>query len=281
MSDLYNATARIVRRRDDAMVIRVYPDAPMVRYAAGQYGSLGLVQETGDPKIIKRPYCISSSIVDLPSGKPIDARDTDYYEFYFNLIESDAPQRERLTPKLFRLKDGDRIFCGKKITGHYTLDNVSPATNLLLVSTMTGEAPNNSITAQWLTEKRPSKVCCVQIGPATWESLYRPEHEHLSRTVESYRRIEIRSADYAEAERRVERWAAAADKGETELGFPLDPATCHVFLCGDPDMIGAPRKLGAWNYETPPSGLSQALSRHGFSTRTKFKQGNMDYETYW
>lgn len=50
------------------------------------------------------------------------------------------------------------------------------------------------------------------------------------------------------------------------VGAPLDPEQCHVFLCGNPDMIQSVRPL---------------LERRGFRTHSKRSPGNIHLERYW
>jgi ferredoxin--NADP+ reductase len=77
---------------------------------------------------------------------------------------------------------------------------------------------------------------------------------------------------------------ASGELDET-LGAPLDPATTHVFLCGNPKMIGVPvrdRDTGARSYPKPV-GVIEVLEGRGFAAdvaATKFK-GNVHFEEYW
>ena len=47
----------------------------------------------------------------------------EYMDFYLHLVGSGA-----LTPRLFALNMGDRVWLGPKITGMFTLDQVPPRT---------------------------------------------------------------------------------------------------------------------------------------------------------
>jgi ferredoxin--NADP+ reductase len=72
---------------------------------------------------------------------------------------------------------------------------------------------------------------------------------------------------------------------EQALGEPLDPATTHVFLCGNPAMIGAPEKdqaTGELKYPAVP-GMIELLERRGFTTDQPAKKvrGNIHFEKYW
>jgi len=72
---------------------------------------------------------------------------------------------------------------------------------------------------------------------------------------------------------------------EERLGQTLEPARTHVFLCGNPKMIGVPeidRQTGQRVYPQP-SGVIELLERRGFRvdeprTRTR---GNIHFEKYW
>ena len=278
--NLTNAKVQILKENEHARVIRVRTDGPRVKYLPGQYGSLGLPSEQKPGKLVKRAYSISSSIIDLKTKTLLDPEKTDY-EIYFNKIPTPKIPREQLTPKLFQLTDEDRIFCGKKIVGHYTLEGVAEKKNILLIGTSTAEAPNNAIVNQLLLESRAVRVTQIVLGDPSWESLYRQEHELLQKLFDNYRFMEILSAKYETVERKIEECLSHSARSETFLGFPLDSETSHVFLCGDPLMIGAPKKLGAWNYEHAKSGLLRLFLAKGFTVKTRFQEGNIEYETYW
>lgn len=278
--ELENATVQIVRTRPDARIIRVVSDGPKARYLPGQYGSLGLPSATQPGRLIKRPYSVSSSILDLATGALIDPDVVSYYEFYVNRVDA-ATGRESLTPKLFALRDGDRIFCGRKIVGYYTLHAVPMDQHLLFISTTTGESANNAMVNQALRERPSVRVCQVLVTTNGWRSLYTEEHAALMRREPRYRHVPLHVDSYAVAEARLGRWLRDGSHAQDELGFALDPARSHVFLCGDPALIGAPTKQGAWRYEMPTSGAIPTLTASGFALRTRFRPGTVDYEAYW
>ena len=72
---------------------------------------------------------------------------------------------------------------------------------------------------------------------------------------------------------------------EKHLGRPLDPEDTHVYLCGNPKMIGAPRvdrQTGQALYPQPP-GVVEILGRRNFKMdmpSIKFI-GNIHFEEYW
>ena len=72
---------------------------------------------------------------------------------------------------------------------------------------------------------------------------------------------------------------------EEHLGQPLDPARTHVYLCGNPAMIGVPQKdraTGQKVYPTPP-GVVEILEKRGFQMDEPQlkKKGNIHFEEYW
>src|SRR6266446_6040201 len=108
--------ARILERRDfaeDLWAIRVDPGGPF-SFKAGQYATLGVEYEG---KRIERAY----SIVSSPYEEGL--------EFFVELV----PQGE-LTPHLYKLHPGDKLFCRKIAKGRFTLDLKSGRTNHLLLA---------------------------------------------------------------------------------------------------------------------------------------------------
>lgn len=95
------------------------------------------------PKVVKRAYSISCSVLD-DDGRLLDRTHADWLEFYVVLVrDSNKEKPPALTPRLFMLEQGGRLFLGEKITGHFTLDTVQPTDSVLFLSTGTGEAPHN------------------------------------------------------------------------------------------------------------------------------------------
>ena len=67
----------------------------------------------------------------------------------------------------------------------------------------------------------------------------------------------------------------------TEHGIALDPATTHVFLCGNPAMIGLPEEVdGAVTYPET-TGVVELLAARGFTLDHRNQRGNIHFEEYW
>lgn len=71
---------------------------------------------------------------------------------------------------------------------------------------------------------------------------------------------------------------------EERLGAPLDPARTHVFLCGNPKMIGVAVKDKETGQRVYPSplGVIEILEKRGFQADQGSKvKGNIHFEEYW
>src|SRR4029078_12276372 len=123
----------------DLMVMRVKPDFPRPPHQPGQYCTLGLgyweprvegcqieaLKPEETSKIVRRAYSISCSVEGDELGSLYDLEGTDWLEFYIVLVRENLDGRvPALPPRLFCLKDGDRLQIGERVTGHYTLDPV-------------------------------------------------------------------------------------------------------------------------------------------------------------
>ena len=254
MMDLYNSYIEIYRSDDKSTIFRVFPDFPIRLYNAGQYGSLGLKSSLGN-KLVKRAYSISSSLIDIKTNKLLNNRDQKFLEFYINRVPLLNDKKEQLTPKLFSLKDGDRLFCGEKIVGHYTYDDKDKWKNILMVSTHTGESPNNAIINKLLFENKNLNICNINTGP-NWESLYYKEHQILQKKYPNYRFIQYKddSKDYKNLANFILDFISNIEEINQKVGFKFDKDNTLFMLCGDPKMIGAPIKKGAWQYVNPKYG---------------------------
>src|SRR5687768_6289758 len=169
----YNATVVSLKLLNpDLMVVRVRPDFARPPHKPGQYCSLGLgyweprvegcQTETLAPedvaRVVRRAYSISCSVYSDPP-RLMDLAENDWLEFYIVLVRENADGRvPALTPRLFALKEGDRLNVGEKITGMYTLDPVKPGDTLLFLGTGTGEAPHNYMVWDLLRRGHTGKV---------------------------------------------------------------------------------------------------------------------------
>jgi ferredoxin--NADP+ reductase len=69
---------------------------------------------------------------------------------------------------------------------------------------------------------------------------------------------------------------------EREADSQLDPAQTHVYLCGNPAMIGLPQHTqdGGWQFPEPV-GMVELLTVRGFTLDRPHARGNVHVERYW
>ncbi len=297
----YNATVvRLKKIHSDLLILRVRPDNPLQPHKPGQYTALGLgyweprlpgsVEEDLQPsdrmKLARRSYSISCSVLD-DRGQLLERSQTDWLEFYIVLVrESGKVVPPALTPRLFLLQEGDRMFMGEKITGHFTLDPVQPDDTVLFLATGTGEAPHNYMLWELLRREHRGRIlsaCCVRYRK---DLGYLATHTELMRRYPNYTYLPLTTREAESKDHKVYiQDLITSGQLEERLGHALDPQRTHVYLCGNPKMIGVPEKdrtTGARIFPQPP-GVIEILEKRGFQTdqpSLKIK-GNLHYEEYW
>lgn len=298
----YNATVAGIRlAHPDLMSLRVKPDFPMPAHKPGQYTSLGLgnweprlagcqeeqLKPGEETKLTRRAYSIGSPIVDDAGQLAPPASQTGWLEFYIVLVrESDKEKPPALTPRLFHLREGDRLNMVEKITGHFTLDPVKPGDAVVFLSTGTGEAPHNYMLWELLRRGHTGPIlsaCCVRFRK---DLAYLAIHEQLMQRYPRYTYLSLttREAETVKHKVYIQDLITSGQLAE-RLGQPLKPETTHVYLCGNPKMIGVPTKdkeTGQRLYPQP-LGVIEILEKLGFQADnpTVKLQGNIHFEEYW
>ena len=296
----YNASVASLRlANEDLMIVRVRPDYKIAAHKPGQYSTLGLGQweprapgcqeeETKpgeEKKLIRRAYSISCSILD-DHGAMLDLAKTDWLEFYIVLVRKTDGKPPALTPRLFTLQEGSRLFLGEKIAGHFTLDPVKPGDSVVFLSTGTGEAPHNYMLWDLLRRGHQGPIlaaCCVRYKR---DLGYTPIHEELMRRHPNYKYLSLTTREAQNVGHKVYiQDLITSGQLEERLGRKLAPEHTHVFLCGNPKMIGVPttdKTTGGKTYPQP-SGVIEILEQRGFyvdQPGVKLK-GNIHFEEYW
>jgi ferredoxin--NADP+ reductase len=240
-------------------------------------------------RVLKRAYSFSCSILD-EGGRLRRPDEFPYFEFYVVLVRQGEENPPGLTPRLFALAPGDRLFVGPKATGHYTLDRVQPDDDVILAATGTGEAPHNAMVAQLLSTGHRGRIVTVTCARQRRDLGYADVHRQLERAAANYRYLTLTTRepenlddshpDY-EGRRYLQDYFAAGDF-ERDSGVELNPQRTQVFLCGNPAMIGAPKHDAQGDVCFPaPTGMIEILSRRGFHPDEKSQPGNVHYEKYW
>jgi ferredoxin--NADP+ reductase len=264
--------ATVTKRVDLApglLIMRVVPDGPLFPFEAGQFCVLGLPPDAPrateaqceEPsakrtRLIRRSYSIASS-----------SKEREYLEFYVSLVHSGE-----LSPRLFALGEGGRLWLGPKATGLFTLRQVPDEADLFLLSTGTGLAPYVSMIRGDLLDRAKGRRIVVAHGARhSFDLGYRAEFEDLAGKFANLRYIPSITRPGEDptfsGETGYIQDQLADGRIEAHSGVALSPATCHVFLCGNPAMIEASLAL---------------LGARGFSEWSrKNPSGQVHLERYW
>ena len=296
----YNATVTHLRLANpDLAILRVKPDVGISPHRPGQYSTLGLghweqrapgcQEEIAKPgeekKLIRRAYSISSSVLN-DQGELLEREKQGFLEFYIVLVRQAEKAPPALTPRLFTLTEGSRVFLGEKIAGHFTLEPVQPTDNVIFLSTGTGEAPHNYMLWELLANDHRGRIvsaCCVRYKQ---DLGYLSVHEELMRRYPHYTYLSLTTREAVNSGQKVYiQDLISSGQLEERMGDVLDPTRTHVYLCGNPKMIGAPeidRATGTAAYPQP-QGVIEILAQRGFlqdQPSAKIK-GNVHIEEYW
>jgi ferredoxin--NADP+ reductase len=252
------------------IVIRVAPlDWELPDFKPGQFAVLGLPPEAprcelADPEedvppkpgvLIRRAYSIASSSVSR-----------EYIELYITMVRSGA-----LTPRLFALDVGDRLWLGPKISGRFTLDEAPQDTNLVLVATGTGLAPYMSMLRTLLPEAGERRIAVLLGARHSWDLGYQAELMAMDARCEGLHYLPTISRP---AEEPVP-WGGAAGYVQDlwrsgavreAWGIAPTPETARVFLCGNPAMVDE---------------MMEILAAEGYREHTRKLPGHVFVERFW
>jgi ferredoxin/flavodoxin---NADP+ reductase len=257
---MYNAS--IVERIEvtpELLILRVLPDDGVKDFLSGQYVAIGLLGNAPRPghypveetppqqdKIIKRAYSIGSS----PGTK-------EYLEFYVAVIPTGL-----LSSRLAVLEVGSRIYVAPKITGTFTLADITRTEHIVLVATGTGLAPYISMIKDSKIWEITDKISLLHGVRYSNDLAYKQFLTELQVTKKNFSYHPIVSRDEATETTRkgyvqdlIKDNSVACDKDNT-----------HVYLCGNPAMV---------------TELESLLLEKGFTEHNKRSPGNLHLEKYW
>ncbi len=261
----------LVERRDladDLAILRIRPDAPLFSFLPGQYTVIGLpgaaprsplaISEDPPPKddskLIRRAYSIASS-----------SKADDYVELYVTLVRSGA-----LTPRLWLLQPGGRLWLGSSAKGHFTMDDLPRDQNVVLIGTGTGLAPYISMIQDYHHCNRGRRFVVIHGARHVRELGYRDELEALQCECRTLAYIPTVSRPAAEDnwQGHVGRVQSVLDDGTIERALDGDASstTTHVFLSGNPEMVEE---------------MHRVFLERGFTLHTTRSPGTLHVERYW
>jgi ferredoxin--NADP+ reductase len=262
----YNATVvSKILHTTDIMTLRVDTDEPRKEFSAGQYTLLGLygseerspnsspeADPTEPDKLLQRPYSIASATTQLQQ-----------FEFYISQVKSG-----QLTPRLFNLEPGDRIFVSKRIVGVFKLAETPENMDIVMIATGTGMAPYVSFIRSYLASRPESKMAIIQGAAKQWDLGYYSELSFLENMFSNLSYIPtLTEADQTWNGHKL--WIEEMlEKGtlKKEAGIDIDPEKTHFFLCGNPKMV---ENVSAW------------LFNKGYTKHTRREPGALHVEEFW
>ncbi len=267
MMSRYAKNATIVYREDinkELSIIRVKPDeGEVAEFKPGQYAELAVPtpeqenpQEGVKPeKLLRRSYSIASN----PSVK-------DALEFYVVLVPEGA-----LTPKLWDLKEGDRLWLGPKVKGKFTLDGLPEDKDFIMVATGTGLAPFLSMYKEFRKANKWNKYVLIHGVRIADDLGYKKELEQFAEEDPNFVYVpmctrEPEGSAWQGPRGRVNILFETSEAFESKTGVPLSSDSSHVFLCGNPAMIDT---------------VQESLEAKDFTQHSKKNPGNIHFERYW
>lgn len=235
-SSPYNATVTgKIMITPDLMILRVRTDTPRDKFIAGQYTNIGVLgEETRSPnsvipieqmkpkEMIIRPYSIASA-----------NHETSNFEFYISQVKSG-----QLTPRLFNLSQGRRMWVDENIFGIFNLNDTPNNANIVMIATGTGLAPYISFLRSHIMEHKDIKMAVFHGAAYPWDLGYYSELKFIDNAFSNFYYFPtLLKADKS--------WTGLTGYIENHFrsglleqsGIELNPEKTHFYLCGNPKMI--------------------------------------------
>jgi ferredoxin--NADP+ reductase len=264
--------AVVIRRVDlssSLFYLRVAPLGwELPEFSPGQFAVLGLPptaprssesvpEEKEQPadKLVRRAYSIASSSM---------ARH--FLEFFIVLVKDGA-----LTPRLHALRTGDKLWLGPKITGAFTLADLPPDQNVVMIATGTGLAPYMSMLRTHVSHGLWKRLAILHGARHSEELGYQDELFLFARHHENV--LYLPTISRPQNEFIPWKWHTGYVQSlwtervlHQQWGFEPSPADTHFFLCGNPTMVEQMLTL---------------LTDAGYREHTRKEPGQIHVEKYW
>ncbi|MEQ1282841.1 ferredoxin--NADP reductase [Acinetobacter pittii] len=221
------------------------------KFTAGQFARIGL--KVGE-EVVVRAY----SVVSSPFDETLE---------FFSIVVPDGA----FTSNLQHLKVGDELYLEKIPYGYLTLARYQQPLphDLWLLATGTGLAPFLSMLQDFDTWSKYQKINLVYSVRTAAELAYVDRIQEIAETFgeghNGFKFIPIITRDPSAPLH--DRLPILIENSELEksAGIELNPATSHVMLCGNPQMV---------------DDTKEALKRRGL-TMNRRGEGNIAVENYW
>ena len=234
---------RVIENRhwtDTAFSLRVA--APPLRFEAGQFVRIALEEQ------LARPF----SFVNPPHDPVLE---------FYGIVVPEGP----LSPRLARLRAGERLLVASNPAGFLVLSEVPEAETLWLVSTGTGIAPFLSILGTETPWTRFRNVVLVHAVRHAAELVYQDQIRKFSKA-RGLRTVTFVSRESSPGSL-AGRIPTAIRDGRLEQAAGLALAgNVHVMLCGNPDML---------------KDAQAALGERGLRKHRRRTPGQITVESFW
>lgn len=221
------------------------------KFTAGQFARIGLMV---NGELVVRAY----SVVSSPFDENLE---------FFSIVVPDGA----FTSNLQHLEIGDELYLDKSAYGYLTLARyqLPLAHDLWLLATGTGLAPFLSMLQDFETWTKYQDIHLIYSVRSTTELAYVDRIQEIAESFgeghTGFKFVPIITRDPNATLH--DRLPVLIENGELEkvVGLSLNPATSHVMLCGNPQMV---------------EDTKDALKQRGL-TMNRRGEGNIAVENYW
>lgn len=221
------------------------------KFTAGQFARIGLMV---NGELVVRAY----SVVSSPFDENLE---------FFSIVVPDGA----FTSNLQYLEIGDELYLDKTAYGYLTLARyqLPLAHDLWLLATGTGLAPFLSMLQDFETWTKYQHIHLIYSVRSTAELAYVDRIQEIAESFgeghTGFKFVPIITRDPNATLH--DRLPVLIENGELEkvVGLSLNPATSHVMLCGNPQMV---------------EDTKDALKQRGLSMNRR-GEGNIAVENYW
>lgn len=221
------------------------------KFTAGQFARIGLMV---NGELVVRAY----SVVSSPFDENLE---------FFSIVVPDGA----FTSNLQHLETGDKLYLDKTAYGYLTLARyqLPLAHDLWLLATGTGLAPFLSMLQDFETWTKYQHIHLIYSVRSTAELAYVDRIQEIAESFgeghTGFKFVPIITRDPNATLH--DRLPVLIENGELEkvVGLSLNPATSHVMLCGNPQMV---------------EDTKDALKQRGL-TMNRRGEGNIAVENYW
>ena len=157
-----------------------------------------------------------------------------------------------------------------------------PHGTVVFFATGTGEAPHNAMIVELLRKGHMGPIVSAVTVRQLADLGYMEKNRELERRYANFHYLPLPTRE-PDVPKRYIQDLITDDVFTKEYGVELDAANTHVFMCGNPAMIGLPtenEETGELTYPKP-TGVVEILTERGFTLDHRKTKGNLHYEEYW